>query len=75
MMRIVKTEIVVALIGAVGVMGTIVGTVVGARFQADGGHAQAAAARAAADTAARAAWHQTMRDLRWSAVGVPACCR
>lgn len=66
MMRIVKTEIVVALIGAVGVMGTIVGTVVGARFQANGGHAQAAAARAAADTAARAAWHQTMRDLRWT---------
>ncbi|MFF9053902.1 hypothetical protein ACF09Z_22485 [Streptomyces erythrochromogenes] len=61
-----KTEIVVAVIGAVGVTGTIVGTVVGALFQAHGGRAQAAAARAAADTAARAAWHQTMRDLRWT---------
>ncbi|MFF3722296.1 hypothetical protein ACFYYM_07970 [Streptomyces erythrochromogenes] len=66
MTQIVKTEIVVAVIGAVGVTGTIVGTVVGALFQANGGHAQAAAARAAANTAARAAWHQTMRDLRWT---------
>ncbi|QIP86695.1 hypothetical protein GLX30_24740 [Streptomyces sp. Tu 2975] len=66
MMKLVKTEILVALIGVAGVVGATAGAVVGAWLQAKGGHAQAAAARAAADTAAGAAWHQTMRDLRWS---------
>lgn len=66
MMPLVQTEILVALIGAAGVAGTIGGSIVGARLQAGGGHAQAEAARAAADTAASAAWRQSMRDLRWT---------
>ncbi|RST18551.1 hypothetical protein E2C00_27525 [Streptomyces sp. WAC05374] len=61
-----QTEILVALIGVAGVVGATAGAVVGAWLQAKGGHAQAAAARAAADTAAGAAWHQAMRDMRWS---------
>ncbi|MDG9700915.1 hypothetical protein [Streptomyces sp. DH37] len=62
------TEITVALIGAAGVCGTIVGTVVGARIQAHGGHAQAQAARDAADTAAKSTQHQALRELRWPAL-------
>ncbi|MFF7393274.1 hypothetical protein ACFZAE_33145 [Streptomyces scabiei] len=61
-----NTEITVALIGAAGVCGTIVGTVVGARIQAHGGHAQAQAARDAAATAAQAARRQALHELRWT---------
>lgn len=66
MMPRMDTEIMVALIGAAGVCGTIVGTVVGARIQAHGGHAQAQAARDAADTAAKSMRHQALRELRWT---------
>lgn len=60
-----NTEITVALIGAAGVLGTIGGTVVGARIQAIGGHAQAQAARDAAATAAQAARGQVLGERRW----------
>ncbi|MFJ3807278.1 hypothetical protein ACIPWE_13100 [Streptomyces sp. NPDC090073] len=59
------TEITVALIGAAGVLGTIGGTVVGARIQANSGHAQAQAARDAAATAAQAARGQALEERRW----------
>lgn len=62
------TEITVALIGTAGVCGTIAGTLVGARVQAHGGHAQAQAARDAAATAAQAARRQALHDLRWSSL-------
>ncbi|MFE5628334.1 hypothetical protein [Streptomyces sp. NPDC056543] len=60
------TEITVALIGAAGVGGTIIGAIVGARIQANGGHAQAQAARDAAETAAQAVRRQALHDLRWT---------
>ncbi|MBM9624742.1 hypothetical protein [Streptomyces zhihengii] len=59
------TEITVALIGAAGVCGTIAGAIVGARIQANGGLAQAQAARDAADTVAQSARRQALHDLRW----------
>lgn len=61
-----NTETMVALIGAAGVLGTIGGTVVGARIQANGGHAQAQAARDAAATAAQAARGQALGERRWA---------
>ncbi|MFD3612043.1 hypothetical protein ACFWXA_28975 [Streptomyces atroolivaceus] len=60
------TQITVALIGAAGVGGTIAGAIVGARIQANGGHAQAQAARDAAETAAQAGRRQALHDLRWT---------
>ncbi|MFG3285555.1 hypothetical protein [Streptomyces sp. NPDC048111] len=61
-------DIAVALIGAIGVGGTIVGTfagtVLGARIQARGGHDQAQAARDAATTTATA--RQAMAERRWA---------
>ncbi|WP_329112104.1 hypothetical protein [Streptomyces sp. NBC_01353] len=60
------TGITVALIRAAGVAGTILGTVVGARIQANGGHAQAQAARDAAATAAQAARDQVLGERRWT---------
>ncbi|MEV0529924.1 hypothetical protein AB0I66_41605 [Streptomyces sp. NPDC050439] len=63
-------DITVALIGAIGVGGTIVGTfagtVFGARIQARVGHDQAQAARDAATTTATAAARQAMVERRWA---------
>lgn len=61
-----NTEITVALIGAAGVLGTIGGTIVGARIQSNSGHAQAQAARDAASTAAQAARGQVLGERRWA---------
>ncbi|MEU3895390.1 hypothetical protein [Streptomyces sp. NPDC045251] len=65
-------EVTVALIGAVGVAGTVLGTfagtVLGARIQARGGHAQAQAARDAALTAAEAARRQVLHEREWAAL-------
>ncbi|EPH46633.1 hypothetical protein ABT390_38640 [Streptomyces aurantiacus] len=64
------SDIAVALIGAIGVGGTIVGTfagmVLGARIQARGGHDQAQAARDAATTTATATARQAMAERRWA---------
>ncbi|KOU59198.1 hypothetical protein ADK90_28150 [Streptomyces sp. XY413] len=62
------TQITTALIGAVAVGGTIGGTVIGSWLQARGGRAQAAAARDAAATAARAAHDQAVRERVWTVV-------
>ncbi|CAM5319803.1 hypothetical protein SCHAM137S_01964 [Streptomyces chartreusis] len=51
---------------APAICGAAAGTVVGARIQAHGGHAQAQAARDAADTAAQSARQQDLHDLRWA---------
>ncbi|MFE6684553.1 hypothetical protein [Streptomyces sp. NPDC057729] len=63
-------DIAVALIGAIGVGGTIIGTfagtVLGARIQARGGHDQAQAARDAATTTATATARQAMVERRWA---------
>lgn len=77
-----RSDIVVALIGAIGVGGTIVGTfagtVLGARIQARGGHDQAQAARDAAATAAGAARQQALHERQWSALstylGIASAC-
>ncbi|MFG2987548.1 hypothetical protein ACGFYQ_41290 [Streptomyces sp. NPDC048258] len=61
-------QITTALIGAVGVIGTVGGTVLGSWLQARGGRAQAAAAREAATTAARAAHDQAVRERVWTVV-------
>jgi hypothetical protein len=78
----VKSDIAVALIGAIGVGGTIVGTfagtVLGARIQARGGHDQAQAARDAAATAAGAARQQALHERQWAALstylGIASAC-
>ncbi|MFD8848979.1 hypothetical protein [Streptomyces sp. NPDC059604] len=63
-------DMAIALIGAIGVGGTIVGTfagtVLGARIQARGGHDQAQAARDAATTTATATARQAMIERRWA---------
>lgn len=63
-------DIAIALIGAIGVGGTIVGTfagtVLGARIQVRGGHDQARAARDAATTIATATARQAMVERRWA---------
>ncbi|MFF0431608.1 hypothetical protein ACFYU9_05165 [Streptomyces sp. NPDC004327] len=55
-----------ALIGAVAVGGTALGTVLGGWVQARGGQAQARAAQQAAQIAAEATHHQALYDRRWS---------
>ncbi|MFV2118996.1 hypothetical protein ACE14D_11345 [Streptomyces sp. Act-28] len=55
-----------ALIGAIAVGGTALGTVLGGWIQARGGQAQAKAARQAARIAAEATHHQALYDRRWS---------
>ena len=55
-----------ALIGAVAVGGTALGTVLGGWLQARGGQAQARAAQQAAQIAAEATHHQALYDRRWS---------
>ncbi|MFF5938172.1 hypothetical protein [Streptomyces sp. NPDC012508] len=55
-----------AVIGAVAVGGTALGTVLGGWVQARGGQAQAKAARQAAQIAAEATHHQALYDRRWS---------
>ncbi|MFF5282598.1 hypothetical protein [Streptomyces sp. NPDC013171] len=55
-----------ALIGAVAVGGTALGTVLGGWVQARGGQAQAKAAQQAAQIAAEATHHQALYDRRWS---------
>ncbi|MET9956784.1 hypothetical protein ABZ135_35280 [Streptomyces sp. NPDC006339] len=55
-----------AVIGAVAVGGTALGTVLGGWVQARGGRAQAEAARQAARIAAEATHHQALYDRRWS---------
>ncbi|MFV0126282.1 hypothetical protein ACLGI4_00905 [Streptomyces sp. HMX112] len=55
-----------ALIGAVAVGGTALGTVLGGWVQARGGQAQAKAAQRAAQIAAQATHHQALYDRRWS---------
>ncbi|MFE3790356.1 hypothetical protein [Streptomyces goshikiensis] len=60
------TQITVALIGAAGVCGTIAGTLVGARIQANGGLAQAQGARDAAEMTAQAMRAQSLSERRWT---------
>ncbi|MFF9851211.1 hypothetical protein [Streptomyces litmocidini] len=55
-----------ALIGAVAVGGTALGTVLGGWVQARGGQAQAEAAQQAARIAAEATHRQALYDRRWS---------
>ncbi|MFI1470574.1 hypothetical protein [Streptomyces wuyuanensis] len=55
-----------AVIGAVAVGGTALGTVLGGWVQARGGQAQARAAQQAAQIAAQATHHQALYDRRWS---------
>ncbi|MFC8918325.1 hypothetical protein ACFT5C_21390 [Streptomyces sp. NPDC057116] len=55
-----------ALIGAIAVGGTALGTVLGGWVQARGGQAQAKAAQQAAQIAADATHHQALYDRRWS---------
>ncbi|MFF8289692.1 hypothetical protein ACF068_10760 [Streptomyces sp. NPDC016309] len=55
-----------ALIGAIAVGGTALGTVLGGWVQARGGQAQARAAQQAAQIAAEATHHQALYDRRWS---------
>ncbi|KAB2588161.1 hypothetical protein [Streptomyces arboris] len=63
-------DIAIALIGVIGVGGTVVGTfagtVLGARIQARGGHDQTQAARDAATTVATATARQAMIERRWA---------
>ncbi|MDR3079666.1 MAG: hypothetical protein LBV60_01830 [Streptomyces sp.] len=55
-----------AVIGAVAVGGTALGTVLGGWIQARGGQAQARAARQAALIAAESAHHQAVYERRWT---------
>ncbi len=60
------SQITTALIGVVGVAGTVGGTVLGSWLQARGGRAQAQAARDAAETAANVVHVQAVRERVWT---------